>query len=341
MKLIKNFLSTTIAGPLIAMLLVVLFVSLSTDRFFTPGNLSNITLQVAVVAVVAIGGTLVILTGGIDLSPGSTVALVCVSLAYLVKNMGVPLPVSVVLVLILGMLLGFVNGFLSTYGKIPAFIVTLATMNIYRGLAFVITKGLTIFSVSPDLGPIFYGRLLGIPLPFYYVLVLYTIAAIFLRHTIPGRSIYAVGGNESAAQLTGIRVNRMRLMAFVLAGLTAAVAGVLETAWLNSGAPSYGQELGLGSIAAAVIGGASLLGGYGSIFASLIGALTVAVVQNALNLHAVQSFWQDITLGLVIILAVGLDMWRNSFSQVFRRIFFALPGRSPEKNAKDRWIEKS
>jgi ribose transport system permease protein len=204
-------------------------------------------------------------------------------------------------------------------------------MNIYRGIAFAITGGLTIFSVSPDLDPIFYGRFLGIPLPFYYVVILYGIAAIFLRNTIPGRSIYAVGGNEPAARLTGISVNRMRLLAFVLAGLTAAIAGVLETAWLNSGAPSYGSDLGLGSIGAAVIGGASLMGGYGNIVASLIGALIVAFVQNGLNLHAVQSAWQDITLGLVIILAVGLDMWRNSIGEFIGRLFqVSPPGRSKD-----------
>jgi ribose transport system permease protein len=224
-------------------------------------------------------------------------------------------------VLILGIVLGFINGFFSSFGKIPSFIVTLATMNIYRGMAFALTKGITIFSVSPDLGPIFYGRFLGIPLPFYYVVFLYGIATFFLRNTIPGRSIYAIGGNRSAARLTGISVNRITLLAFVLAGLTAAIAGVLETAWLNSGAPSYGQDLGLGGIAAAVIGGASLAGGYGSMPASLVGALTVAVVQNALNLHAVPAAYQDITLGIVIILAVGLDMWRGNTSQIISRLF--------------------
>ncbi len=150
----------------------------------------------SIVAVVAIGATLVILTGGVDISSGSTVALVSCSLAYLVKNMGVSLQVSIILVLVLGILLGFVNGFLSSYGRIPSFIVTLATMNIYRGMAFAITKGITIFSVSDQLGPIFYNRFLGIPLPFYYVIILYVIATFFLRNTIPGRSIYAIGATN-------------------------------------------------------------------------------------------------------------------------------------------------
>jgi ribose transport system permease protein len=318
---VNKFLRSTIAGPIFAFIVVVLLVNFASDRFLMAANLSNLSLQVSIVAIVAIGATLVILTGGIDLSPGSTVALVCCTLAILVKNWGLPLPVGILLVLLLGVMLGFINGFLSTYGKIPSFIVTLATMSIYRGMAFLITNGTPIFSVSPQLDPIFYGKFLGIPLPFYYVVILYAITAFFLRNTIPGRSIYALGGNESAARLTGIRVNRVRLLAYVLAGLMAAIAGVLQTAWLNSGSPNYGGELGLESIAAAVIGGASLTGGYGNMLASLVGALTVAVVQNGLNLRAVPASWQEITIGTVIVLAVGLDMWRSTLGGGLNRIF--------------------
>jgi ribose transport system permease protein len=320
MKLIAKFLGSMVAGPLVALLLVVAVVSLATPRFFQVQNLSNISLQVATVAVISIGATLVIVTGGIDLSPGSTAALVTCTLAILVKNHGLPLPVGIALVLLLGIVCGFINGLFSTYGKIPSFIVTLATMSIYRGLAFLITNGTPIFSVSPQLDPMFYGKLVGIPLPFYYVAGLYIVGTVFLRNTIPGRGIYAVGGNESAARLTGIRVNRTRLMAFILAGLSAAIGGVLMAAWLNSGSPNYGENLGLQSIAAAVIGGASLMGGVGSMIATLVGALIVAVVQNGLNLLAVPASWQDITLGSVIVLAVGVDMWRSSIGNALSRL---------------------
>jgi ribose transport system permease protein len=319
MKQVTKYLRSTIAGPVIALLLIVIVAALTTSRFLLAQNLINLSLEVAIVAIVAIGGTLVILTGGIDLSPGSIVALVCVSLAYLVRNLGISLPIAIILVLILGVLMGLINGFLSSYGKIPPFIVTLATMNIFRGIAYLITNGLTIFSVSPDLAPIFYGKLFNIPLPFYYVLVLYIIVAIFLRNSILGRSIYAVGGNISAAHLTGISVNKVKMMAYMIAGFTAAIAGVLQTAWLNSGAPSYGANLGLDSIAAAVIGGASLVGGFGNILASLVGALIVTIVQNVLNLHAVQAAWQDVSLGIVLVLAVGMDMWKGSFGLSFLR----------------------
>ncbi len=321
MEKISRFFRSTVAGPLVAFLLVATIASLTAPRFLMAQNLSNVSLQVATVAVVSIGATLVILTGGIDLSPGSNVALITCTLAILVKKMGLPLPVGIILVLLLGVVLGGINGFFSTYGKIPSFIVTLATMSIYRGLAFLITNGTPIFSVSPHLEAIFYGKFLGIPLPFYYVVILYALGALFLRNTIPGRSIYAVGGNESAARLTGISVNRNRMLAFVIAGLTASIGGVLLTAWLNSGSPNYGQELGLQSIAAAVIGGASLAGGYGSMIATLFGALTVAIVQNGLNLLAVPASWQEITLGIVIVLAVGLDMWRGEMGRTFGRLF--------------------
>lgn len=325
MKAVSKFMRSTIAGPLVALLLVVVIVSLTTDRFLHSQNLSNITLQVSSVAIVAIGSTLVILTGGIDLSPGAIVALVTCVLAILVKNMGLPVGMGILLALGLGIVLGLVNGILSTYGRIPSFVATLATMSIYRGLAFYFTNGSPIFSVSPSLEPVFYGRFLGIPYPFYYVLITYLLAAFFLRYTVSGRSIYAVGGNRSAARLSGIHVQRIQLLAFVLAGVAAAFAGVLSTARLNSGSPNYGVGLELQAIAAAVIGGASLFGGYGNIVATLVGALTVAVVQNGLNLNAVPAAWQNITLGIILALAVGVDMWREDIGGAVGRLLPLAP----------------
>jgi len=317
----QRLLSSTVIGPLAALILVVIVVSLTTDRFLLPQNLSNVTLQVSSVALAAIGATLVILAGGIDLSPGAVLALSSCTLAILVKNLGWPVEVAIPATLVLGALLGLINGVLSTYLRIPSFVATLATLTIYRGLAFLITGGTPIFSISPQLRPIFYGSPLGIPLPLYYVVVAFGLTALFLRYTVPGRAIYAVGGNESAARFTGIKVNRTRLLTFVIAGLTAAAAGVLTTARLDSGSPNYGVALELQAIAAAVIGGASLAGGYGNIIATLFGALIVAVVQNGLNLNAVPASWQQITLGTIILLAVGLDMWRKDLSAALRRLF--------------------
>jgi len=328
MKNLTRFLRSAVAGPLSALILASVIISLTTDRFLLPQNLINVSLQVSTVAIAAIGATLVILTGGIDLSPGSAVALTTCTMAILIKNMGLTEPVGILLILVLGVIMGAFNGVLSTFGRIPSFVVTLATMSIYRGLAFLITSGSPIFSVSPWLEILFYGKLFGIPLPFVYMLVLYSITMVFLRLTPAGRSIYAVGGNESAARLSGIQVNRTRMMAFVLAGLTASISGILLTARLNSGSPNYGVGLELAAIAAAVIGGASLTGGYGNIISTLFGALTVAVVQNGLNLNAVPAAWQNITLGLIIVLAVGMDMWRSSIGRALSHLFGSKEARN-------------
>lgn len=315
--MLEKIFRSVVAGPLAALVIVVIITSLTTDRFFTTANLINVSLQVSTVAIAAIGSTLVILTGGIDLSPGSAVALISCVLATLVQKKGLSLPLGIASSLLLGVGLGLFNGLLSTFGRIPSFVVTLATLGIFRGLAFLITGGHPIFSVSPYLEGIFYGDLLGIPLPLVYMLIFYIGSAVFLRNTRQGRAIYSVGGNESAALLSGIHVKRTKLLAFILAGFTASVAGVLLSARLNSGSPNYGVGLELAAIAAAVIGGTSLTGGYGNIIATLFGALTVAVVQNGLNLNAVPAAWQNITLGLIILLAVGLDMWRGDIRQIF------------------------
>ena len=320
-----------LVGPLVALLIVVVTVSLTTDRFLDPQNMVNVLLQVSTVAIMAIGSTMVILTGGIDLSPGAMVALVSCSLAILAKNVGIPWPIAVVMVLALGVVLGGVNGVMSTWGRIPAFVVTLATLSIFRGLAYYITGGSPIFSISPQLQQLFYGKFLGIPLPFYYVVGAYVLAALFLRYMAAGRSIYAVGGNESAARLSGIHVNRVRTLAFVLAGITAAFSGVLMTARLDSGSPNYGVGMELQAIAAAVIGGASLVGGYGSIIATLIGAMTVALVQNGLNLNAVPTAWQQIILGVILAMAVFVDMWRVDIGTYASRISSRMRPSKPSR----------
>lgn len=333
---VSKIFRSQVIGPLFALLLAVVIVSLTTNRFLTGQNLSNVMLQVSSVAIAAIGATLVVLAGGIDLSSGAIVALTACMGAILIKTNGLPVWLGIVLLLLLGAGLGLVNGFLSTYGRIPSFIVTLATMGVIRGLAFLITGGTPIMSVSKDLEPIFYGNVLGLPLPLIYVLVLYILTFIFLRYTIAGRAIYAVGGNESAARLSGIRVNQTRLMTFVLAGTMSALAGVLTMARLNSGSPNYGVGTELQAIAAAVIGGASLSGGHGNIISTLFGALTVAVVQNGLNLNIVPAAWQDITLGWIIVLAVGLDMWRASISQRTSKIFDLFIPRRRESTPNER-----
>lgn len=306
-----RILASPIAGALSAMILVAALVAATTNHFLEQGNLSNLVLQVSIVSIVAIGSTVVILTGGIDLSPGSAIALMTMVFAILAKNLALPLVIAVLLVLALGVALGLINGALTAYLRIPSFITTLATLSAFRGVAFMFNNGSPIFTVSPNIEPIFYGTALGIPLPLFYVVALYALAYWFLRYTALGRAIYAVGGNPNAARLSGIDVRLTQLAAFLIAGLTAAIGAVLMTARLNSGSPNYGVGLELSAIAAAVIGGASLAGGRGHIVNTVIGAMTIVIVQNALNLNAVSTAAQNVVIGSIIVLAVGIDMWRS------------------------------
>jgi ribose transport system permease protein len=308
---VTRVLASPIAGALGAMLIVAALVAATTNHFLEHGNLSNLALQVSVVAIVAIGSTMVILTGGIDLSPGSAIALMTMVFAILAKTMALPLALAIPLVLALGLVLGFVNGILSAYLRIPSFITTLATLSAYRGIAFMFNNGSPIFSVSPNIERLFYGTLGGVPLPLFYVVALYALAYWFLRYTALGRAIYAVGGNPNAARLSGIDVRLTQLAAFLIAGLTAAIGAVLMTARLNSGSPNYGVGMELSAIAAAVIGGASLAGGRGHIVNTVIGAMTIVIVQNALNLNAVPTSAQNVIIGAIIVVAVGIDMWRS------------------------------
>jgi ribose transport system permease protein len=308
-----------ISGPLSAMILVAIIVALTTPNFLDPGNLSNLILQVSIVAIVAIGSTMVILAGGIDLSPGSAIALMTMVFAILIKTLGVALPLSILAVLVLGVILGFINGVLSSYLRIPSFITTLAALSAFRGVAFMFNNGSPIFQLSPALEGLFYNSLFGIPLPLFYVAACYSLAFWFLTYTAPGRAIYAVGGNPNAARLSGINVGRVQLVTFAIAGLAAALGAVLMAARLNSGSPNYGVGLELAAIAAAVIGGTSLSGGRGNIVNTFIGAMTIVIVQNGLNLNAVPTSAQNVVLGGIIIIAVGIDMWRRELVLYVRR----------------------
>lgn len=319
---INRFLRSPVLGPLTSLLVVVIIVILTPARdvFLDLDNANNVALQASMVAIIAIGSTLVIVTGGIDLSPGAAIALLTMIMATLIKTSGLPVPVASLIILVLGAIMGAVNGFMSSYARIPSFIVTLATMSIFRGMALLFNNGSPIFSVSPSLEPLFYGKLLAVALPFYYVVIAYIIAWVFLQYTTTGRAIYAIGGNQAAARLSGINVNRTRMLAFTIAGVTTAIGAILQVARLNSGSPNYGQGTELQAIGAAVVGGASLAGGYAHVVSTMIGALIIMIVQNGLNLNAVPASWQQITLGMIIALAVFIDMWRTDFARIVRRL---------------------
>jgi ribose transport system permease protein len=317
----KRILDVKLIGPAIALLVVAFVVASTTHRFLDAGNLSNLSLQVSIVSLVSIGSTFVIIAGGIDLSAGSMIALLTMILALVVRMLGFPLVLGIATIIILGALIGAINGIVSSYLRIPSFITTLAGLIAFRGAALLFNNGSPIFSVSPQLGPLFYGKCFGVPLPFYYIVVLFGGAALFAKYTKLGREIYAVGGNASAARLSGINVPLVQTLTFIIGGVMTAIGAALMAARLNSGSPNYGETMELQAIAAAVVGGASLSGGRGNVLASLFGALTINVVQNALNLHAVPSSIQNITLGLIIIMAVGIDMWRHELGTFLLHLF--------------------
>ncbi|MFD7383253.1 MULTISPECIES: substrate-binding domain-containing protein [Streptomyces] len=297
-------------GALSALVVLVVAMSLLSGDFLTTQNLLNVGVQAAVTAILAFGVTFVIVSAGIDLSVGSVAALSATVLAWSATSAGVPVVLAVVLAVLTGIACGFVNGALVSYGKLPPFIATLAMLSIARGLSLVISQG------SPIAFPESVSRLgdtLGgwLPVPVLVMIAMGLITALILGRTFIGRSMYAIGGNEEAARLSGLRVKRQKIVIYALSGLFAAVAGIVLASRLVSAQPQAAQGYELDAIAAVVIGGASLAGGVGKASGTLIGALILAVLRNGLNLLSVSAFWQQVVIGVVIALAVLLDTLRR------------------------------
>lgn len=325
---VPTILRSPVVPAAAATLLVFVLGAITTPRFLTGQNMENLALQTSIVAIVAIGSGLTILSGEIDLSPGSQVSLLSMILATSLANFGWSVPAACVLVLVVGLVLGAVNGVLVTWGRVPSFVGTLGTLSVFAGMALLFNHGSPIFGLSSGLQEVFYGRFLRMPLPFLYTVALFLIAYLFLSYTVLGREIYAVGGNAVAASLSGLRPNRVRFLAFTFAGLAAGFGAILITARLASGSPNLGGGLELTAITAAVVGGISLSGGRGSIIGALLGAVTISSVQNILNLNAVPTTWQRIVLGVIIILAVSIDGWKNEFS-LLARLRWGTKGAGP------------
>ncbi|MFB0621154.1 substrate-binding domain-containing protein [Streptomyces sp. AGS-58] len=297
-------------GALTALIVLVVALSALSGDFLTTDNLLNIGVQAAVTAILAFGVTFVIVSAGIDLSVGSVAALSATVLAWSATQHGVPVVLAVVLAVATGVAAGLVNGFLIAYGKLPPFIATLAMLSVGRGLALVISQG----SPIPFPGSVSHlGDTLGgwLPVPVLVMVAMGLIAALVLGRTYIGRSMYAIGGNEEAARLSGLRVRKQKLAIYALSGVFAAVAGVVLASRLSSAQPQAADGYELDAIAAVVIGGASLAGGTGKASGTLIGALILAVLRNGLNLLSVSAFWQQVVIGVVIALAVLLDTVRR------------------------------
>ncbi|EGQ9302168.1 TPA: ribose ABC transporter permease [Vibrio vulnificus] len=295
---------------LIALLFLIVVVSFLNPNFFTVDNILNILRQTSVNAIIAVGMTLVILTAGIDLSVGSVLAL-CGAFAASLVAMEVPVLIAVPTALLAGAALGAISGVIIAKGKVQAFIATLVTMTLLRGVTMVYTDGRPISTGFTDTADAFAwfgtGYALGIPVPVWLMVIVFSAAWYLLNHTRFGRYVYALGGNESATRLSGINVDKVKIGVYAICGLLAALAGIIVTSRLSSAQPTAGMGYELDAIAAVVLGGTSLMGGKGRIMGTLIGALIIGFLNNALNLLDVSSYYQMIAKAAVILLAVMVD----------------------------------
>jgi ribose transport system permease protein len=296
------------AGILLAMWLIL---SRLSPYFFTVDNLFEITIQAAVIALIAVGQTFVILSAGIDLSVGAVLAATTV-VASMAMDRGYGLTAGIVSGLLCGAAFGAANGIAIGKLGIPPFIATLGMMGIARGFALIVTQGIPIFNLAPGFEVLGQGRVAGlIPVPTLTTLGLYLIGYVILSRTRLGRYTYSIGSNLQATVFSGVNVSRYLILIYTVSGLTTAVAGLTEASRIGSGQPAGGTGYELDSIAAVVIGGTSLFGGEGNLFASLVGALIIATLRNGLNVLGVYAFWQQVATGTILIAAVYLDRWRR------------------------------
>lgn len=294
-------------GIIVAFVLICVLLGIIAPQFFTLSNLVIVLTQVSINALLAFGVTFVIITGGIDLSIGSMLAVTGVVAALFAHSDGYPVVVPVAMGLVAGLGLGALNGFVITRSKVPPFIVTLGTMTIGRGLALILSKGRPVSNLSDSFNFIGGGQLLGIPFPIIILVVIFLICSIILNKTVLGRYMYAVGGNEQAARASGIQLSQVKMVVYTLCGGLAALAGILLTSRITTGQPNAGIGFELDAIAAAIIGGASTSGGTGTMMGTLIGALLIGVISNGLDLMNVSSYYQQVVTGIIIIGAVVLD----------------------------------
>jgi ribose/xylose/arabinose/galactoside ABC-type transport system permease subunit len=297
---------------LIVLALLCAAMAVLSPYFFSVSNFLNILLATSTIGVLAVGTTLILTSGGLDLSIGSVLGLSGVAGAYLCVQLGWPWPMAIIGALGAGALAGLVNGVLITRTRIPAFIVTLGMLGIARGVALILApNGGAIYGLPAQVVYLGQGRPLGIPTPVILLIAVAVIAHYILAYSRFGRHTLAIGDNEGAARATGIPVERLRRKLYVLSGGLAGLAGLIFMARVNAGDPTAGYTYELTAITAAIIGGTSLFGGKGSILGALIGALIMGVLQNGLNLLAVQSYYQQIAIGAVLILAVYIDQMQG------------------------------
>lgn len=291
---------------LIGLVLLCVVITFVSPAFMTLSNISNVLTQVSTNAIIAVGMTFVILTGGIDLSVGSTVAISGALAASIIKSTN-NIFLAVLAAAIVGIAIGIINGLLISKGKLQAFIVTLATMTIFRGATLVFTSGTPISKLPEKFVEIGNGKLGFIPIPVVITVIVLIISIYILTQTRFGRYLYALGGNEDSARLSGINTTKIKTLVYVISGFASSIAGIIIASRIGSASPNAGTSFELDAIAAVVIGGTSLAGGEGKITGTIIGALIIGVLNNGLNLMNVSPFYQSIVKGLVILIAVLLD----------------------------------
>lgn len=297
-------------GTILALVLLGMVLTFMSPVFLTVNNLLQVLLQASINLLIALGMTFVILTGGIDLSVGSTAALAGITVAGLMKA-GVPWPVAILAALAVGLVVGMINGVLISKVRITPFIVTLGMLSVVRGLTLVVSDGRPIFGFPESFNRSLAGNLATVPMPVIIASVASLIAWLILHYTRLGEYTFAIGGNEEATRLSGVKVDRYKIAIYMIGSFFAALAGVVLTARLRSAEPIAATGYELDAIAATVMGGTSLLGGEGGVRGTIVGALIIATLRNGLNLLNVQAFYQQFAIGLVIILAVVLDRFRQ------------------------------
>ena len=311
---LSRIVNTQTFWVLCAVLLACIYLSFATDSFATAKNLYNITRNVTFVAIIALGMTLVIITGGIDLSVGSVLCL-CSMVLGVTMHAGYSIEVGIAAAIATALIVGTFNGVLIAYLGFPPFMVTLGMLSIARSLAMVASGNTVVFQFGPD-----HDKLLslgggawvfGIANPVLYMVILALITGFVLRWTRFGRHVYAIGGNEHAATLTGVPVKQIKVAVYMISALSAGIAGIIQTGWLGAITTNIGAGLELQVIAAAVIGGANLAGGIGTAFGAIVGAALIEVIRNSLGLLGINAFWQGAFIGGAIILAVLFDRIRN------------------------------
>ncbi len=298
---------------LIALAVLVAIISTRTDKFWLPANLLNIGVSVSLLGLVAIVQTVVIVSGGLDISVGSIAGLASVSAALVLQATGNQTVAGILAAVFAGIACGVVNGLIITVLRVNPVIATLATLSAFRGVALIFTNGSAVGVLDETFNEIGSGRPFGIPVPIIVLLIAAVLVHVLLRYTVWGRNIYAIGGNPIAARLSGIELNRYRLAVYILSGVGAAIAGIVLTARTHSGQPQSGsQGLELEAVTAALLGGCALNGGKGTIFGTMLAVVLLGTLTNGMILLGIQSFYQLVAKGALLVLAVTIQQYRLS-----------------------------